>query len=141
MRDFPLNIILISVSLLLMFSCTDSTPTAKSVLINTWIFNGVNISTNKSGYNYSDDRYDKYKYLDLHNNGNGSLWGGAAILDGKVSWNEKEKYVELQAKNNGGAYLNVEKYEIDSVSTTYLKLTYKETHSDTVISKELLFKR
>jgi len=123
------------------FSCTESGSSEKSLLVNTWIFNGDSISTNKSGYVYNDSRYDKYKYMDLHNNGGGSLWGGAAILDGKVSWDEKAKHVELQAKNNGGALLNVEKYNIDSVSSHYLKMTYNEIHNDTVITKQLLFKR
>jgi hypothetical protein len=122
-------------------SCTTSSPNESSFLVNTWIFNGEKISTNKTGYAVSDTRYDKYKYMDLYNNSGGSLWGGATILDGKVSWNEKAKMVELQAKNDGGALLNVEKYDIDSVSAFYLKMTYEETHGDTVISKELLFKR
>jgi uncharacterized protein YprB with RNaseH-like and TPR domain len=109
--------------------------------VNTWIFKGLEITTNKTGYFVTDARYDKYKYLDLHSNGNGSLWGGPAILDGKVSWNEKANYIELQAKNDGGAYLDVEKYGIDSVSTHYLKISFSETHTDTVIVKELLFNR
>ncbi len=130
--------------LLVFFSviaCTDPSAKGSNILVNTWIFNGDTITTNKVGYVYSDSRYNKYKYMDLHNNGNGGLWGAAAILDGNVSWNEKGKYVELQAKNNGGALLNAEKYTIDSVSTYYLKLTYNETHSDTIITKQLLFKR
>ncbi len=58
-----------------------------------------------------------------------------------MSWDEKAKIVELQAKNDGGALLNVEKYDIDSVSVAYLKMTYSEIHNDTIILKELLFKR
>ncbi|MFZ9848303.1 MAG: hypothetical protein ACO3EE_09170 [Flavobacteriales bacterium] len=134
-------VILLFWTTLFLNSCTAPSPTDSSVLVNTWIFNGEKITTNKSNYTVSDTRYDKYKYMDLYNNGNGSLWGGAAILDGKVSWNENAKIVELQAKNDGGALLNVEKYDIDSVSAFYLKMTYEETHGDTVISKELLFKR
>jgi hypothetical protein len=138
MKYFVLLILSATLSLI---SCTAPSPSESSLLVNTWIFNGEKITTNKTGYVVTDTRYDKYKYMDLYNNGGGSLWGGAAILDGVVSWNEKAKILELQAKNDGGALLNVEKYDIDSVSALYLKMTYSETHSDTVIIKELLFKR
>ncbi len=122
-------------------SCAAPSPNESSVLVNTWIFSGEKITTNKTGYVVTDTRYDKYKYLDLYNNSGGSLWGGAAILDGKASWDEKAKMAELQAKNDGGALLNVEKYDIDSVSALYLRMTCNEAHNDTVIVKELLFKR
>lgn len=135
------NFVILFFCTLIALSCTNPPSPESSLLVNTWIFNGGEITTNKTGYFVSDARYDKYKYMDLHNNGSGSLWGGAAILDGNVSWDEKGKFVELQAKNDGGALLNFEKYEIDSVSSHYLKLSYSETHSDTVISKEILFKR
>ena len=138
MKYFVLLILSATLSLI---SCTAPSPSESSLLVNTWIFNGEKISTNKIGYVVSDTRYDKYKYMDLYNNSGGSLWGGAAILDGKVSWNEKAKMVELQAKNDGGALFNVEKYQIDSVSTLYLKMTCSEEHNDTLIVKELLFKR
>jgi hypothetical protein len=134
-------IVILFLSCLFTISCTDPGSNESSLLVNTWIFNGGKITTNKTGYFVTDTRYDKYKYMDLHNNGSGSLWGGAAILDGKVSWDEKGKFVEMQAKNDGGALLNVEKYDIDSVSSNYLKLIYTETHTDTVILKEILFKR
>ncbi len=109
--------------------------------MNTWIFNGKEFSSNKSGYIPTDDRYDKYKYMDLNNSGVGTLWGGAVILDGKVSWKEKEKWVELQAKNSGGLLLDVEKFDIDSLSSGYLHMTHQHSQNDTLIIKELFFKR
>ncbi|MFM7022608.1 MAG: hypothetical protein ACKOXB_06480 [Flavobacteriales bacterium] len=129
------------VVLMLLAACDGNLSTSSSTdLKGTWIFTSVKQSSNVSGY-FPDNRYGKYKYLDLYQNGKGSLWGGNNLWDGAVNWKEKEKWVELQAKDSSAVFMEMEKFTIDSVSDKYMHMLHIAYYHDTTVTKEFFLKK
>jgi hypothetical protein len=77
----------------------------------------------------------------LNANAKGALWGGKTEWDGFATWDEKNKFIELQAKDSSAVLKDFEKYTIDSVSTYYLHIFSLTSFHDTVVTKEIFFKK
>ncbi len=139
-RNTPyLNFVML---ILLFASCANDVSTnASTTLSGTWIFTTINVSSNKAGYAPNDNRYAKYKYLDLYQNGKGVLWGGKENLNGIATWDEKNKWIELQAKDSSAVTLDFEKYSIDSARIDYLHVFNTTFFHDTALTREIYFKK
>ena len=128
--------------LTLLFSCSGDVSTGNSAeLSGTWIFTSIIQTSNIAGYTPGDNRYNKYKYLDLNSKGKGVLWGGNNLLDGVAAWDEKNKWIELQAKDSTAVLMDFEKFTVDSLRNNYLKISHHAFFHDTTVTKEIFFKK
>ncbi|MCX6183320.1 MAG: hypothetical protein NT150_15510 [Bacteroidetes bacterium] len=142
MRGKNTKYLIFIIVLSVFFSCGGDVSTGNSGhLSGTWIFTAVLQSSNKSGYTPNDTRYNKYKYLDLNSSGKGVLWGGNNLMDGVATWDEKNKWIELQAKDSAAVLMDFEKFTVDSVGSTYLKISHLAFFHDTTVTKEIFFKK
>ena len=79
--------------------------------------------------------------MDLYQNAKGELWGGKENLNGVAVWDEKNKWIELQAKDSFALQMEVEKYSIDSIRIDYLHIVNTTFFHDTTVIKEIYFKK